>query len=71
MASDPPKAKTKWSDLKAGVRESRRQFFLAAVRVPTNFSFRKCLGGPKSQPVTRIYFLATAQVWKDNVFEVY
>ena len=53
---------SKWADLKAGVRESRRQFASLAVRVPTNFSFRKCLVGPNNQPATRIYFLATAQV---------
>ena len=54
--------RAKWSDLKTGVRESRRQFASLAVRVPTNFSFRKCLVGTQQQPVTRIYFLATAQV---------
>ena len=53
---------SKWADLKAGVRESRRQFASLAVRVPTNFSFRKCVVGPNNVPATRIYFLATAQV---------
>jgi len=47
-------------------------FSPTAIRVPTNFSFRKCYNDVKGIIFTRIYFLAPAQVsevYLDEILE--